>query len=258
MEKKKFFSAKNIAYLGILLALVIVLQWFASAIPIASGVQLNLSLIPIVLGAIMFGMAGGAFLGTACGIVVLIQVVTVPSPFYTTIWTYSPVVTSFTCIVKTAVAGTLSGLLYQVIAKKSPIAAVFVAAGIVPIVNTSLFIVGCLCMGNTMTVFRDMLVNDFSAVQFDGMNIFVFILVGIVTFNFFIEFAINLVFAPAIHRVIVVVEKQIGKKKNKAVSENEETAPAEEGEAVPSEANAQEPVEGETTPSQEEKEEQSE
>lgn len=274
MEKKKFFSAKNIAYLGILLALVIVLQWFASEIPIGD-VQLNLALIPIVLGAIMFGMAGGAFLGAACGIVVLIQVLVVPKPFYTTIWTYSPVLTSFICLIKTTAAGLVAGLLYKVIAKKSSIAAVFVAAGIVPIINTTLFILGCLCMSNTMTIFRDMLVNDFALEKFDGMNIFVFILVGIVTFNFFIEFALNMVFAPAIHRVVLVVEKKIGKKKgNKAASENEATVPAEEGAATPSEEgeavsseeseqDTQEggtvpAAEGETTPSQEEKEEQSE
>lgn len=227
MEKKKFFSAKNIAYLGILLALVIVLQCFASAIPVGGGVQLNLSLIPIVLGAIMFGMVGGAFLGLACGIVVLIQVVTLPQLFYTTIWTYSPVLTSFTCLLKTTVAGLVAGLLYKVIAKKIPLVAVFVAAGIVPIINTTIFILGCLCMGNTMTVFRDILVNDYALAEFSGMNVFVFILVGIVTFNFFIEFGINMVFAPAIHRVVIVVEKQIGKKKKSKPEAVEET-PAEE------------------------------
>ena len=229
MKAKQLFSARNIAYFGILLALVIVLQWFASAIPIASGVQLNLSLIPIVLGAILFGMAGGALLGAACGIIVLIQVVVIPSPFYTTIWTYSPVITSFTCIVKTTVAGLVAGLLYRVIAKKSSIAAVFVAAGIVPIINTTLFILGCLCMSNTLTVFRDILVKDFEMVQFDGMNVFVFILVGVVTFNFFIEFAINMVLAPAIHRVMLIVEKQLGKKTKKAQPEEEGAVSAEEG-----------------------------
>ena len=227
MEKSKFFSAKNIAYLGILLALVILLQWFASAIPMGSGVQLNLSLIPIVLGAIMFGMAGGAFLGLACGIVVLIQVVTVPSPFYTTIWAYSPVVTSFTCLLKTTIAGLVAGLLYKIIAKKIPLAAVFVAAGIIPVINTAIFILGCLCMGNTMTVFRDILVNDFAMTEFSEMNVFVFILVGIVTFNFFIEFAINMVLAPAIHRVVLVVEKLIGKKKKPLPEQIAEEKPTE-------------------------------
>lgn len=222
MEKKAFFSAKNIAYMGVLLALVIVLQLFASAIPVGGGVQLNLSLIPIALGAILFGIWGGALLGLACGIVVLIQVVTVPSLFYTTIWAYSPVVTSFTCLLKTTVAGAVAGLLYKLIARKNKLAAIFVASGIIPVVNTFIFILGCLCMGNTLTVFRDMLVNDFAMAEYSGMNVFIFILVGIVTFNFFIEFAINLVLAPAIHRVVLVAEKQIGKKKGIKQAEKQE------------------------------------
>ena len=36
----------------------------------------------------------------------------------------------------------------------------------------------------------------------------VFILVGLVTFNFFFEFAINVIFAPALRRVIKVVNKE--------------------------------------------------
>ena len=119
MKKQKFFSAKNVAYLAVLLALVIVLQVFASMIPVG-GAQLNFSLIPIVLDAILLGPAGGAFLGLCCGIVVLVQVITLPSvPFYAVIWTYSPVVTTLTCLVKTTVAGLVAGIAYRVIARKT-------------------------------------------------------------------------------------------------------------------------------------------
>ena len=214
MEKKAFFSAKNVAYLGVLLALVIVLQAVGGTIVIGP-VQLNFTLIPIALGAILFGVWGGMLLGFACGIVVLIQVIVGTVPFYTVIWNGSPVVTTFTCVLKTTVAGVVAGLLYGVIAKKSKIAATFVVAGLVPVVNTLLFIIGCLCMPATI-----------QSINAEGANLLVFILVSIVTFNFFIEFAINVVLAPAIHRVVLVVEKQIGKRKgHKAVSEpSEESA----------------------------------
>ena len=46
-----------------------------------------------------------------------------------------------------------------------------------------------------------------------GQNVLVFILVGLVTFNFFIEFAINLIVAPAIHRVIGIIDKRFKKEK---------------------------------------------
>ena len=51
----KHFSAKRIAYFGILTALEVVLTLWGSAIPVVSGstAALNFSLIPIVLGAIL-------------------------------------------------------------------------------------------------------------------------------------------------------------------------------------------------------------
>ena len=68
MKKQAFFSARNIAYLAVLVALVIVLQLFASAIPMF-GITLNFSLIPIVLAGILFGMWGGGFLGLVSGVI---------------------------------------------------------------------------------------------------------------------------------------------------------------------------------------------
>ena len=199
MKREAFFSAKRVTGMSVLLALVIVLQAFGGSITIGA-VQLNFTLIPIVLGAILYGPIVGGILGLACGIVVLVQVIMGIVPFYTLIWTNDPLVTTLTCIVKTTVAGLLSGFLFHWIAKKNGLIAVFVASGIVPIVNTGLFIVGCLFM----TAVGEMA---------SGENVFVFILVSIVTFNFFIEFAINLIVAPAIHRVIGIIDKRFKGKK---------------------------------------------
>lgn len=198
MEKRKFFTAKNVATLGILLALVIVMQAFGGAINIGV-VSLNFTLIPIVLGAILLGPLAGALLGLACGIVVLIQVIIAPSGFYYIIWTNSPIVTTLICLVKTTVAGLVAGFLFNAIEKKNRYVAVFVASGIVPVINTGLFILGCLCMWNTIGLMAD------------GQNVFVFILVGLVTFNFFAEFGVNLLVAPALHTVYKAVEKQFKK-----------------------------------------------
>ena len=194
MKRKEFFSAKELTGVAVLLALVIVLQAFGGTISIGA-VQLNFTLIPIVLGAIVFGAWIGAFLGFACGVVVLVQVIMGVVPFYTLIWTNDPIVTVFTCIVKTTAAGFVAGLVYQLLAKKNERAALLLASGLVPVVNTALFIIGCLCMTNS--------VHGMAG----GQNVLVFILVGLVTFNFFIEFAINLLVAPALQRVIQVVAK---------------------------------------------------
>ena len=204
MKIGKGMSTRTITGTAILLALVIVLQAFGGSIAIGA-VQLNFTLIPIVLGAVLFGPMAGLFLGFACGVVVLIQVIMGLAPFYVVIWTYSPVVTVFTCIVKTSVAGFVAGLLYQWLAKKNSLMAVFVSAGVVPVLNMGLFIVGCLCMSGSIQIFQ-------SLIAATGMNVFVFIVVGLVTFNFFVELAVNLLVAPALHRVIGVVEKQFKRK----------------------------------------------
>lgn len=187
--------------MAVLLALVIVLQAFGGTVMIGA-VQLNFTLIPIVLGAILFGPLVGGFLGFACGIVVFIQVVIGSVPFYALIWTNDPVVTTLTCIVKTTVAGIVSGLVYRWFLGKNELVATFVASALVPVINTLLFIVGCLFMTDSV----------YASAEASGQNVLVFILVGLVTFNFFIEFAINLLVAPALHRVIGVVGKNFKRK----------------------------------------------
>ena len=201
MKKESFFSAWRVAGMGVLLALVVVLQAFGGTVSIGA-VQLNFTLIPIVLGAIVFGPWVGGFLGLACGVVVLIQVIMGAVPFYALIWTNDPLATTLTCLVKTTAAGIAAGFVYQWLAKKNSLAAVFVASGVVPVINTALFIVGCLFMTNSV---HALAVGN-------GQNVLVFILVGLVTFNFFIEFAINLLVSPALHRVIGVVLKRVRRK----------------------------------------------
>ncbi len=200
MKKRNFFSAKNVTALAILLALVIVLQAFGGSISIGQ-VSLNFTLIPVVLGAVVLGAWSGAFLGFASGIVVLIQVIIGGNPFYTLIWTNSPVVTTMICLLKTTVAGFVAGVVFELLKKKNSYVALFVASAIVPVLNTGLFVLGCMAMWNTI------------AMMAGGQNVFVYILVGLVTFNFFAELAVNLLVAPALHTVYGVVEKQFKRKR---------------------------------------------
>lgn len=181
-------SAKRLTGTAILLALVIVLQAVGAVIAIGP-VQLNFTLIPIVLGAMIFGPSVGAFLGFASGVVVLIQVIGGGSAFYALIWNGDPIVTTLTCLIKTTAAGWLCGVVYKLIAKKSEIVAVFVASAIVPVSNTAIFVLGCLCMTNSVYSMAS------------GENVFVFILVSLVTFNFFAELGVNLIVAPALQTV---------------------------------------------------------
>lgn len=202
MEKKSSFSSKEITGIAVLLALVIVLQAALGSVTIGV-VQLNFTLIPIVLGAILFGPLAGAFLGLACGVVVLIQVIMGLVPFYALIWANDPIATTLTCLVKTTAAGLAAGWLFKLLERKNVYAALFAASGVVPVVNTALFIVGCLFMTDSVYVMAN------------GQNVLAFILVSIVTFNFFIEFAINLLVSPALYRVIGIVDKRYKSKREK-------------------------------------------
>lgn len=210
MKTKNFFSAKNVAVLGVLLALVIVLQAFGGSIPIGI-VQLNFTLIPIVLGAILLGPWAGGFLGLACGVVVLIQVIIAPSGFYYIIWLNDPIITVITCISKTTLAGIAAGFLFKLVEKKNRYAAVFVSSAIVPIINTGVFILCCLWMNESIKLTQEWMITVWGKTEFLGLNPFVFILLGLVTFNFFVELGVNLVVAPGLHTVYKVVEKRIGK-----------------------------------------------
>ena len=194
MNKYNYFSARRVTWLAILVALVVVMQVFGGSITIGA-VQLNFTLIPIVLGAILLGPIAGLLLGLACGIVVMIQVIVGLVPFYTLIWTETPVVAALTCVVKTTVAGFLCGWVYKFLERKNKYVAVFVASALVPVVNTALFIVGCLAMWNTIASIAG------------GSAIFGFILVSLVGVNFFLELAVNLIVAPALHKVIKIVDK---------------------------------------------------
>lgn len=194
----KFFSAKNVALLGILIALVIVLQLFASAIPMF-GVTLNFSLIPIAFAGIMLGWIGGAIVGFSCGVVVFITMAVIgqePSTAY--LFQASPVILTIMCIGKTTVAGIVSGLLYKIISRKNVHVAVCLSALIIPIVNTAIYLIGIILMKEHAALFMG-LTNSSASVVFS-------VVFGLIWLNFVLEMIINVIFTPLIYRVIRVLK----------------------------------------------------
>ena len=99
---------------------------------------------------------------------------------------------------KATAAGALAGIVYSLVSKKNKTAAVFSAAAIAPVVNTSLFIVGALFMSDTLNA---------NFVQ-SGTSVMYFLIIGCAGINFIVEFAINLLLAPSVYRIIKVVKKQ--------------------------------------------------
>jgi uncharacterized membrane protein len=86
----RYFSARKISWFSILLALVIVLQIWGSAIPFA-GTTLNLTLIPVVLSAIILGPIAGMLLGVAVGVVITVNAFAGTDAFTLYLYQNSPI-----------------------------------------------------------------------------------------------------------------------------------------------------------------------
>ena len=215
MKRTKFFSAKNIAYFAVLLALVVVLQTCGGFFKIGAT-SLSFVLVPIVLGGILLGPLAGGLLGFAFGFIVLMYGVAGADPFTAILVTNHPFLTTLVCLVKGVAAGVASAYVYKLIARKNTLAGVIVASAVAPVVNTGLFILGALTMSGT-------LVENFVA---PDSTLVYFLFIGCAGWNFVIEFAIDLVLSPALHRVVLVVEHKVidkkGQRKETAQSAEEE------------------------------------
>lgn len=169
--------------IAIMSAIVVVLQLLGSFIKFGP-VSISLVLIPIVVGAAVYGPVAGAILGGVFSIVVLAQ----PD----TAWFYSLSFfgTVITVLVKGILAGWLSGLVYKIFSGKNTLLAVILSAIVCPIVNTGIFAIGC------------RLFFWSGLAELGGGNALVFLITGMIGFNFIAEFVTNLVCSPIIVRVL--------------------------------------------------------
>ena len=105
-------NTKKIAGVGLLTAVVVVLQLLGSFIHFGPF-SISLVLIPIVVGASLYGVLSGAWLGLAFGITVLI------SGNAAAFLAVNPGGTVVTVLLKGALAGLLAGAVYKAIEKKT-------------------------------------------------------------------------------------------------------------------------------------------
>lgn len=192
----KFFTTKNVVYLAILTTLLVVLNLLSTVFKIVTNV--NLTLIPIVVGALTLGIKGGFILGLISGLMTFVFGVTGVDPFTNFLFTQHPVLTFLICTVKITAAAVLGAFVYNIIRNKNKYVATFVASAVVPIVNTLIFVLGALLMSDTISVFSNA----------EGVSVIYFLIVICAGVNFLIELGINLLVAPAIYSVIRIVDKQ--------------------------------------------------
>ncbi len=199
MDKVSFSNArvKNLAMMALFTALVVVLQFVGAFIHLGFF-SVSLVLVPIVIGAAMCGPWAGAWLGGVFGLVVLI------SGDAGLFLPVNPAGTVITVMLKGILSGLSAGAVYALLEKKSTFVAVVAAAIVCPVVNTGVFILGCLVF------FLDFCVEYAESFGVTG-NAVVVVLVFFVGLNFFFELGVNVVLAGVIERLIKLGKRTLKK-----------------------------------------------
>ena len=191
MNKK--FTTRQIVITGLMLALMIVLQIVGNYLQFGP-VNINISLVAIVLAAVIAGPISGAIVGFFNGIMALLS----PS----TIAVFMPVSavgTVLACLLKFTLAGFVCGIVFKLLKKKNQTVALIVASLLVPIINTGIFIIFALIF------FRPILESSVSSGAYP--NIWMFLIVGFIGWNFLVELASTGVLSPIVGTVVLRNEK---------------------------------------------------
>ena len=183
--------------IALLMAIVVVMQVLGGILTTASGFSISLVLIPIVLGAAIYGPGAGALLGAVFGVIVYINCVNGTDLGGAMVFQANPLLCLVVVLGKGILAGAASGFVYRLLAGKNKYVAMLLSAIICPVVNTGIFIV---CM---MTFFMDVL-----SAWAEGGDVVAYVLTGLVVANFVPELIINVVFSPASARIAQVVQKK--------------------------------------------------
>lgn len=166
-------------------------------IPVGT-INLNFGLVPIVIAGVFLSPISGAIIGGVSGIVTMTQVLSGQGVFYAFLMAENPFMACLLCIVKTAAAGYVSGLVYHLLQKICRFESVgtLAAAILCPVLNTGIFALGML------TIFGNALMTDpvISTWTTGGLIALVFIvLIGV---NFFVELALNVVVCPVLTKAL--------------------------------------------------------
>ena len=183
---------EKLALLALLTAMVGVLAYFGGFIKIGGLASISLTLIPIVIGAALCGPLAGAWLGGVSGAVFFM---TADAAFWLGL---SIPGTIITVMVKGILAGLCAGLAYSWLENVNRYLAVIVSAVVCPVVNTGIFLLGCL-------VFFMDTVKGFATVE--GISVGAYLILFFVGLNFVFELLANIILSPAILRIINIKKR---------------------------------------------------
>lgn len=225
--EKKRISTETMVLGAILTALVVVLQLMGAFIRFGPF-SISLVLIPIVIGAAMCGVGISSWLGLVFGIAVLISgdaaaflVVNAPGTIITVLakgigcglaagLAYNGVLTVLDKRSKIHISHikASSGLceacepgVLKFISRNNKYIAVLVAAITCPIVNTGIFLLGC------MVFFMDTVAGWAVAAGLGG-GVAHYMIFGLVGVNFLFELGSNVILSPVVVRLLNIKSKQ--------------------------------------------------
>lgn len=193
-ENKNHAAVVRMVTLALLAALIIVLQTVASNIKVGP-IPITLTLVPIVIGAVLYGPGAGALLGATFGLVTAVAGLTGYDAGTQALIQASPIWTILTCFVKATAAGWVAGLVYRALRKKQTLGCVLAAMS-APVVNTGIFLLAM------TTVLRSSL-----EAWAGGTDMVYYVFVVLTGVNFLVEFGVNAVLSAAIARIVKAVAK---------------------------------------------------
>lgn len=183
MDEKRIDTRKMV--LGaIMTALVIILQLMGAFVKFGPF-SVSLVLLPIVIGAAECGAGIGSWLGFVFGVTVL------ASGDAAAFLSVDAIGTVITVLLKGTLCGFGAGICYKAFAGVNRYLAVAVSAIICPVINTGVFLLGCLVF------FMDTL-SGWAGGQ-EVWKYMIFVLVG---GNFLFELGSNIILSPVIVRLL--------------------------------------------------------
>ena len=185
-------KTRKIVGIGLFTAIVVVLQLLGGGIRFGIF-SISLVLVPIVVGAAVYGWQAGAILGLAFGITVLL------SGDAGAFMAVDPLATVVVVLVKGIACGFFAGMIYHLLEKVNKVLAVIGAAIICPVANTGVFLLGCqLFFLPTITEWAGL---------YGYADAGTYMILGLAGINFLIELGVNIVLAPIIIRLIRMGKK---------------------------------------------------
>lgn len=188
-------TTETIVLSAVLTAIVIVFQLLGTFTTFFGPFSTAVALVPIVIGAAMCGVGIGAWLGFVFGVVVLI------SGGANLFFAFDVFGTLVTVLVKGTACGLAAGLVYKALEKRvNRYVAVLAAAVVCPVVNTGIFILGCIVffMDDAPQLAETLGSTDVGVALFWGLAMA----------NFLFELGMNIVLSPVVVRILNIRKKK--------------------------------------------------